>query len=593
MNTTAENSGSLIILIDESTTMNSNIGKSGGGENRKSKAECAATAINSFLNRLTNGPNIPVAIIGYRSDDDTAVVGSRWAGSLAGRDFVMTSELAESPVRVDERVRQAADFGAESTTVQFPIWYEPDLSGSAPQVAAFDCCSQLIEGQDTANGALVICHITASSSADGNPQKAVEKILEADAALVCNLFLSSHDEVPASEYKSNRQFLPPGNARSIFDRTSLLPDSLVRSLRQDGVAANDRARALVFNAQMLQLVQFLNLIQKHTDTWMSAVTEDAEAPAESLDEQPTADSTEESTGADADADDELLDDDLIMEEAPEADESSDSPTDDDSPVSAEDLPSVSPEQPAAVVLVIDRSLENPSASQMNNVCNRLCDEANELLEQITNEGRGSIDVGVVSYGAGEVCSTFEGPLADRSLVRDSELAQNPSHVEDIVEKIDDGTGGLLEFSKQKPIWVELEPSEPGSVVDAFACAADILDEWRQQNNDSFTPIVLHLTRGGTESSDVRDAATRLQESGAVTLYHLVKPELAHANVFFPTDSDGIDGEGLKALFDISSPLQGASQIAVENDTISPDARGIVINSKFTMLLQAISQAMVD
>lgn len=375
MNTTAANSGCLIILIDESTKMQSSIGKSGGGAKQRSKAECSATAINSFLNRLSSGPNFPVAVVGCRSDDDDAVnVGPRWAGPLAGKNFVMTSELGGSPVRVDERVRQGVGIGTESTTVQFPVWYEPDLRGKAPQVAGFDFCHQLLESQASSGGTPIICHITASSSADGNPQKAVEKILDtgSGSALVCNVFLGSHDEVPVKEYPSNRQFLPPGNARSIFDRTSLLPESLVRSLRQDGVAVSDRARGLVFNAQMLQLVQFLSLIQKHTAKRTSMATNGAGiAVDEQTETLPMGGmvqdvSLTESPGSDRDVDDpHATNDEQPLEMGSEED--IEAPRVD----AGDQTPSVSPDQPTLVVLVIDRSLKDPYVGQMNNVCDRL------------------------------------------------------------------------------------------------------------------------------------------------------------------------------------------------------------------------------
>ena len=75
------------------------------------------------------------------------------------------------------------------------------------------------------------------------------------------------------------------------------------------------------------------------------------------------------------------------------------------------------------------------------------------------------------------------------------------------------------------------------------------------------------------------------------MYHLVKPEFGHPSVFYPADAEGIENDQLQALFDVTSPLLDASNIAAENGTISADSRGIVINCQFTMLLSAITQAM--
>ena len=121
----------------------------------------------------------------------------------------------------------------------------------------------------------------------------------------------------------------------------------------------------------------------------------------------------------------------------------------------------------------------------------------------------------------------------------------------------------------------------------------MLAEWRKEHDEGLGPIVLHLTRGQIDPQEIQEASANLQRIDSLTLYHLVKPEYGHPTVFYPADDSKIENESLKTLFAVTSPLLGAAQIAEENSQISVDSRGIVIKGKFTMLLEAINQAMVE
>ena len=92
--------GRVVFLIDESESLRECIA---GGT--KSKAENIATALNSVLNQLAAVADLEVAVAGYRGDSNGgADVGCRWGGPLAGRRFVPTSALADTPLVVENRL---------------------------------------------------------------------------------------------------------------------------------------------------------------------------------------------------------------------------------------------------------------------------------------------------------------------------------------------------------------------------------------------------------------------------------------------------------------------------------------------------------
>ena len=150
-----ESPGCVVLLIDESAAMDSPVqdaigagGTGTPGQVPKSKSASIATAANALLKRLGNGSNFDIAVVGYHTDGDQAIVESRWAGALAGRDFVSVREMADSPATIEERTRKVpnpAGFGPPiEQPVQFPVWYTPDPKGQACQVAAFRRCRDLI-----------------------------------------------------------------------------------------------------------------------------------------------------------------------------------------------------------------------------------------------------------------------------------------------------------------------------------------------------------------------------------------------------------------------------------------------------------------
>src|SRR5437588_560745 len=186
---TAMSPGCVVLLIDESAGMGAVMGDvvTDGKASTKSNAERVATAINSALNQLTDGPDFDLALLGYQTDSDgRPSVGSRFGGALAGRQFVKTGELAPNALRVETRTRKipaASAMGvAREESVSFPVWYAPTPGGQAPQIAAFDACRELLSSwlasAPAGPAAPLVVHIFSGSSGDGNPQMAIDKLLQ-------------------------------------------------------------------------------------------------------------------------------------------------------------------------------------------------------------------------------------------------------------------------------------------------------------------------------------------------------------------------------------------------------------------------------
>src|SRR5229473_2794314 len=105
-----KNPGCFIFLLDQSASMEDPF----GGSSDRRKADELATIINKLLHNLSircaKGDSIydyfHVGVIGYGQD---TVVKSAFDGAMTGKDLVPISELANNPLRIEDRVKKAND----------------------------------------------------------------------------------------------------------------------------------------------------------------------------------------------------------------------------------------------------------------------------------------------------------------------------------------------------------------------------------------------------------------------------------------------------------------------------------------------------
>src|ERR1700674_5641813 len=126
-----------IFLIDQSSSMTEPF----GAQPEKSKAQGVTDAINRLLQNLvlkcskSDGIRdyFHVGVIGYGGRAAPA-----FCGKLAGRSLVPISEIASSPLRIEQRTRKVDDGagGLIEQKFKFPVWFEPTSQGRTPMCKA-------------------------------------------------------------------------------------------------------------------------------------------------------------------------------------------------------------------------------------------------------------------------------------------------------------------------------------------------------------------------------------------------------------------------------------------------------------------------
>jgi hypothetical protein len=264
------NPGCLVLLLDRSGSMREPIANGGG----RSKAEALADAVNSLLYELvlkciknpTEGPRnyYDVCVLGYGGDE----VGSALGGELAGREVVSIVDLANHPMRVDERLEHpegAGDADALPRGIKVPVWVDPVAAGGTPMSEAINRAGALVAPWVRSHrGSFPPIVINASDGAatDGDPAQWSERMrslaTEDGNVLFFNLNLSALGGEPVY-FPGTTEDLANDYARSLFDMSSRLPGYMRSLAAAQGIPVSEFARGYVYNADMGAVVRFLQI----------------------------------------------------------------------------------------------------------------------------------------------------------------------------------------------------------------------------------------------------------------------------------------------------------------------------------------------
>ena len=267
-----QNRALFVFLLDQSYSMEEPIGGSD-----QCKMDYLATAINGWLQnmsiRCTGSEGIrdyfDVAAIGYRTDmEANPVIESALGGALAGRILVSIKEIGENPTKLEQKMQQFYDEDSGQlmeTPVEMPVWVEPRAEGGTPMCSALYKAYEIVEqwiGEHPKSFPPIVIHITDGESQEGDPIPYADPLrgleTEDGNVLLFNCHLSMTKSDPFTFPHAN-EILPDDFAKGLFEMSSVLPDSLAASARAEGYELQTGARGMVFNADMVALIKFLDI----------------------------------------------------------------------------------------------------------------------------------------------------------------------------------------------------------------------------------------------------------------------------------------------------------------------------------------------
>jgi len=267
-----QNKACFLFLLDQSFSMQETLSTS---SNRK--CDELVAAINGWLQNMAiraSGDEgikdwVDVGVFGYRTDQRAnPIIESALQGPLAGRTMVSISEIGMNPARIDTRIQYFPD---EKTgqmlelPCEVPVWVDPKADGGTPMCHMLYYTHEIL-GQWIAQHRYsfppIVVHITDGESQDGDPTPyadAIKNLATEDGNV---LLFNCHLSVTAANpfmFPSSEQGLPDELARVLFRISSVLPDPFYRHGMMEGFQLQQNARGMAFNADMVCLIQFLNM----------------------------------------------------------------------------------------------------------------------------------------------------------------------------------------------------------------------------------------------------------------------------------------------------------------------------------------------
>ncbi len=255
-----------LFLIDQSNSMAGPF----GGQPSKKKADGVADAINRLLQNLvlkcakSDGIRdyFHVGVIGY-----STTVQSVLGGALAGRRLVPISEIANNPLRVEQRKRTIDDGagGLIEQSFKFPIWFEPVASGKTAMCQALTLAAQVLEEFISRLPECyppIVINVTDGRATDGDPRPAAEGLRQLSTTdgqvLLFNAHISSQPAPPVV-FPWHEKDLSEPYARLLFRMSSPLPPRLQEAAQADGFAVAAAAHGFVYNADLVSVIRFLDI----------------------------------------------------------------------------------------------------------------------------------------------------------------------------------------------------------------------------------------------------------------------------------------------------------------------------------------------
>lgn len=262
-----KNPACFLFLVDQSESMVDPF----GGDAARNKADEVAVILNKLLHSMSircaksDGINdyFHIGVLGY-SDQGTT---SAWGGALAGKDLVPISEIANNPLRIEDRTKKVDDGagGLVDETVKFPVWFDPACKGGTPMCSAFAKAEELLSKWNAEHPdgfPPIVINITDGEANDGDPVEAAKKVAALGTkdgeCLILNVHLSSAAGSPV-ELPSSVDGIQDQFAKQLFDMSSALTPFMVARAKELNMAVDENSRGFVFNAQPVQVIQFLDI----------------------------------------------------------------------------------------------------------------------------------------------------------------------------------------------------------------------------------------------------------------------------------------------------------------------------------------------
>jgi hypothetical protein len=320
-----------------------------------------------------------VGVFGYGQ-----LVRPSFVGPIAGRELIPISEIADNPARLDEKTKMVPDGagGLVEQSIRKPVWFDPIANGGTPMCKAAGEAHRVLQGwiaEHPDSFPPTCIHITDGEATDGNPTdrlNALKSLSTSDGnAMLFNIHLSANPNAKPVLFPDSPDDLPDTYSKMLFETASPLTPSMRALAREHGFDTSEDSRCFVLNADLVLLVQAIDIGTRPSNVQMEGPSQETEAvvaeeekpeePAttseaeEANDEKPEEPAT---TSEAEEKDDEKPEEPATTSEAEEADD--EKPEEPATTSEAEEADDAKPEEPATTSEAEEADAEKPEEPEV-------------------------------------------------------------------------------------------------------------------------------------------------------------------------------------------------------------------------------------
>ena len=259
--------------------------------------------------------------------------------------------------------------------------------------------------------------------------------------------------------------------------------------------------------------------------------------------------------------------------------------------------------PMAILFVVDQSgsmcekMQNgkTKAEQVATVINKT------ISELVIRSSKGDVvknyyEVGVIGYSGKGVYNALGGAFASSILNPIATFEQNPLRIEDRVSEFVTDAGDIVEQPVKFPVWFDPMAYGGTPMCVALKMAAETIAPWCNAHQESFPPVVIHITDGESGDGDPQQIAELLQKlsvkDGNVLMCNLHVSTARGSAIYFPSTEDILPNAYATKLYAMSSVIPEGMIVNIEEELrgkveLSNDSRFFTYNGDEVAIVKFI------